>query len=105
MSRPSIAKELAQDQIVQGAGGQPTLADDVLKSAVVDNAPSSLAKPLIKRMMKSKRPKPVGDLGGIGVVTTIHQEENDTDGVHFEMTEKHEMDDKADDRVSPPCVF
>lgn len=101
MTRTSIARELAQDQVVQGAGGQPTLADEVLKSQTADNAPNSLAKPLIKRMMKrsAKRPAAVGDLGGIGIVTTIHQEE-DEDVTGFDMAHPVDMSEKGDDRVS-----
>lgn len=66
MARPSIARELAQDQHLTLEGGL---------EAASSRAPTSIAKPVVKRMMRkewSKRPQ--GDGTGVNLTVTVHEE-------------------------------
>lgn len=67
MSRPSIARELAQDQTTL------TLQGNIEKASLA--APNTLAKPVLKRLMRQERKKrPMGDGTGVHMTTTMQQQ-------------------------------
>jgi hypothetical protein len=73
MSRPSIARELAQDQTTL------TLQGGLEKASLA--APRTLAKPVLKRLMRQEhRKRPMGDGTGVHMTTTMQQQacENET---------------------------
>lgn len=78
MARPSIARELAQDQLGL------SLENNI--DAASHAAPQSLAKPVVKRLMRNEyKKRPKGDGTGVHMTMTQSQMAVEGDGRRFEM--------------------
>lgn len=78
MARPSIARELAQDQFGL------SLENNI--DAASHAAPQSLAKPVVKRLMRNEyKKRPKGDGTGVHMTMTQSQMAVEPDGRRFEM--------------------
>lgn len=78
MARPSIARELAQDQLGL------SLENNI--DAASHAAPQSLAKPVVRRLMRNEyKKRPKGDGTGVHMTMTQSQMAVEGDGRRFEM--------------------
>lgn len=94
MARPSIAREIAQGD--EKAMGGAVDASDV--DAFAERAPPSLAKPLVKRLMKREERRRDSLPMQVQMVTTIQQESDRIDEVAPRRRSKSSVQDETDDR-------